>query len=184
MIFPVLCRVSISLCAIFLAVSCVGLSVHKQNGYTSDSFTQLDDIWFESKIQGSGPAADLLPFVSYGFEGPPFKAGIKAVDSSGLSEELIITSLVLKYADTNEEIFSSHKRISSEFKKYSGSEPPKSAEVYFSINKLVNPKDGRVIILSMNFQIKDELKTLRRTISNRFEPRNSSGVDAFTFIHD
>ena len=170
--------------ALFSAVSCLGLSAYKQSGYTSDSFTQVGDIWFQSKIQGRGSAATAIPLFSYGFEGSPYKAGVKVVDSTGLSTNLVINSLTLTYADSKKIIFSSDHRLVSSFRRYSGSEPPKSAEAYYSIKSLVNPKDKRPIVLTATFSLQNAQGSVVRTISDTFTPRVVSDIETFSIIHD
>lgn len=167
-----------------LSVSCIGLSAHKQSGYRSDSFTQTEDNWFHTKIQGTGPAINLIPLASLDVEGPPFKVGVTYVDYTGRSDELIMTSLTLAYADSREIIFSSSKNLISKFKRYDGMEPPKRAEVFHSIGDLVDPRNHRVIVLETTFLVRGEQGSITRSVSNEFTPVTTSGVDTFTLIHD
>ena len=162
------------------SAGCVGVSVVNSHGYKA-GIEQLGDLRIYPHIQGRIKASENSPVVAYGFQGPPYRAGVKVIDLSGRSITLTLQDLTLRYADSRALIFQSSKPEVTFFgpqeKGYI------TAECHYNVGDIINPKDSREIRLDADIEIVSQGNTVRHRVSAILVPSNQAGVGVLEPIH-
>ena len=158
------------------ATGCAGVSVVDSHGYKA-GIEHLGDLRIYPHIQGRIKASERSSVVAYGFQGPPYRAGVKVIDLSGRSITLTLQDLTLRYADSKALIFQSSRPEVAFFgpqeKGYI------TAECHYNVGDIINPKDSREIRLDADIEIVAQGNTVRHRISAILVPSNQAGVGIF-----
>ena len=155
------------------ATGCVGVSVVDSHGYTA-SAERLGDFRIYPRIQGHIKASERSPVVAYGFQGPPYLAGVRVIDLDGRSITLALQDLTLRYVDSNAIIFRSGEPKLTFFG--TQEEGFLTAECHYNIGDIIDPKDSREIRLDADIEIVAQGNTVKHRVTAILVPSNQAGV--------